>query len=620
MTGRQKKIWELLTEWDYLTAKQIGERLHLSDRTVRTEIKEINAGKKREVIGAKKGRGYFILDGGAFRHELSEGPESGENVEWEVVRRVLFEEEAPYLELADELYISDALLTKIIVQVNRRMQRCYGKGIIRKQGGCLVLELTEQEKREYYGIYITSRNVGQYFQPESFQPYFDWIDIQEIRRMIVDCVHRHSTPLFDATIMRLILGTAVMAERMAAGFFVDAECQDGAEGYVTDETDVAEVMEELGGMLSLTVPEAEFGYCRGLFRNDFYLIEGMEEGLAESLLQKILIEIQVEYGYDFSGDEEFCREMKAQLIGTWKRKQNQQLAVNPVLHHIKAQYPLEYDIAIFLADRFNRLAGCSVEEEEVGLFAIHIIRAMEADLMRMEKTVALVNPFGKQVKELIRKRLEEMGECRLKIGPVYSVFDLPEYFPKDLLAVLTTVPLASMPEDIPVVLCRNFLDYHEREKLLEIIRDEQVSSVREYFKKLFRPSLFFPEVDLESKQEVLGFQCRQLLNQGYVEEGFLESVLQREDIAPTAFEAGFAIAHGMENSAKRTAVCVCILKNKIPWGEYNVKIVFLFALASDWNHAMIPVYNVMLDNLMKTGGVRRLSRAQSFREFAGLLL
>ncbi len=604
-------------EQDYLTSQQIGERLHLSDRTVRTEIKEINAEKKREIIGAKKGKGYFILDKGIFRHEFVEEPESWENVEWEVVRRILFEEEVPYLELADELYISDTFLTKIVGRVNRRMQRRYGKGRIRKQNNCLVLSLTEWEKREYYGIYITSRNVGQYFQLESFQPYFEWIDVSKIRGMIVGSLHHYPMPLFDTTIMRLILGTAVMAERMAAGYFLEplpAADRDAVQ-QAADE-----VMEELGKMLNLSIPEEEYEYCRRLFRNDFYWMEGLDKELAEALLQKILIEIQVEYGYDFSGDEEFCREMKAQLIGTWKRKQNQQLAVNPVLYRIKAQYPLEYDIAIFLADRFNRLAGCSVEEEEVGLFAIHIIRAMETNLMRTEKTVALVNPFGKQVKELIRKRLEEMGECRLKIGPVYSVFDLPEYFPKDLLAVLTTVPLPSMPEDIPVILCRNFLDYHEKEKLLEVIRDEQISSVRAYFKKLFRPALFFTEVDLESRQEVLAFQCRQLLTQGYVEEGFLESVLQREDIAPTAFEAGFAIAHGMENSAKRTAVCVCILKNKIPWGEYNVKIVFLFALASSWNHTMIPIYNVMIDNLMKTGGVRRLSKAGSCQEFANLLL
>ena len=48
MTERQKKIWNLLLDRDFLTAGQIGELLHISDRTVRNEIKEINEELKRK--------------------------------------------------------------------------------------------------------------------------------------------------------------------------------------------------------------------------------------------------------------------------------------------------------------------------------------------------------------------------------------------------------------------------------------------------------------------------------------------------------------------------------------------------------------------------------------------
>ena len=114
--------------------------------------------------------------------------------------------------------------------------------------------------------------------------------------------------------------------------------------------------------------------------------------------------------------------------------------------------------------------------------------------------------------------------------------------------------------------------------------------------------------------------CSQLNAQGYVDDGFLDSVMQREDIAPTAFETGFAIAHGMENMARRNAVCICIVRDWMAWGEYNVKIVFLFALASTWNHTMTPIYNVMIDNLMKANGVRKLSKARDCQSFVNALL
>ena len=51
-----------------------------------------------------------------------------------------------------------------------------------------------------------------------------------------------------------------------------------------------------------------------------------------------------------------------------------------------------------------------------------------------------------------------------------------------------------------------------------------------------------------------------------------------------------------------------------------MRILFLFALSPTWNHRVIPVYNVMIDNLMKAGAVRRLSHIETCQEFVKMLL
>lgn len=51
---------------------------------------------------------------------------------------------------------------------------------------------------------------------------------------------------------------------------------------------------------------------------------------------------------------------------------------------------------------------------------------------------------------------------------------------------------------------------------------------------LFKPSLFFCDMEFESREDVLAFMSRQLCEQGYAGSGFFESVMQREAIAPTA--------------------------------------------------------------------------------------
>ena len=60
------------------------------------------------------------------------------------------------LELADELYISDTQLGKLINRINRRMAQRYdyGEYPILKMNGKLVLKMTEQETRKYYLFYV----------------------------------------------------------------------------------------------------------------------------------------------------------------------------------------------------------------------------------------------------------------------------------------------------------------------------------------------------------------------------------------------------------------------------------------------------------------------------------
>ncbi len=614
MTSRQKRIWDLLLENSCMSAGQLGKVLHISDRTVRSDIKEINWELKCEAVKAVKGKGFVIDE--KSRNRLNQEEQDlpdGEDAQWEIVRWVLFEEERDYMVVAEELFISDTLLNRTLDRINRTMVSRYKKGMIRKKNRQLELGIDEVQKRDYYSIYVTGRNVRHYFVLSEYQRYFLWADLEFIRKLILE--ELSSERLYDTTLLRLMVSTAVLVERVHAGFTI----QEYEPKEIVEEK-IRRVLNRAGEEAGISLPEGEYYYFKRLLRNDFYEIDCRTEGQIEEILREILIEISVEYGFDFTENQEFLQEMKAQINGTVQRARNEQYAVNPVLPQIKSKYPLEYDIAIFFTDRLGKLMGIKVSEDEIGQFAVHLIWAMESSFGRTRQKIALINPFGKQYKDLIEKRLNAIGDCKLEIAYQYSVFDYPERMPPDAAAVMTTVPLLRQVEDTPVVLCRNFLDYHEQERLRTVIRESQVVSVRKYFRTLFRPSLFFTDMDFTSRGQALAFMCGRLEAEGYVDEEFYDSVMRREAIAPTAFEPGFAFAHAMENEARRNAVCTCVLRSRIPWGDHQVKLIFLFALASSWNHTMIPVYNVMIDNLFEKSTINRLSKIRDCREFVELLV
>lgn len=613
MTSRQKKLYDLLTGHEYLTSGQLAGMLHVSDRTIRNDIREINGELGEVTIESRMGQGYYLKNKTKDKKELHQGELTAEaDMIREIVRRVLFEEKTEYLELAEELYISDSTLSKLILQINRFMEPRYRGEGIRKKSGKLVLLLSESEKREYYASYVLSSNISHYFDIESYQPYFDIVEMNTWSKCMIGYCKSRRIKFQDTTLVRLIISTGVVGERVAQGYLLEGDTGE------TVEEDRLELLRDLEGIIGRTFPLSEISYFNRLFRDDFYLKK--EECKTEEILDKILSEIKREYAFDFSEDLEFIKEMQAQLNGIFQRKKYAQHLVNPVLFRIKSQYPLEYDISIYIADRFKKITGIEIGEDEIGMITIHVMKAMESRLIHMEKKVALINPYGKQVTELIRKRLEEMGECSVKVEYQYSYFDYPIEMPKDVMAVLTTVKLPVPVEGIPVIVCRNFLDFMEKEKLLRVVRESQISIMRTYFKTLFKPSLFFTNMDFHSREEAIFFMYQRLMEQGYVEEDFFQSVMQREMIAPTAFEPGFAFAHAMENNARKTAVCICILKNKLPWGEYSVKIVFLFALASSWNHTMVPVYNVMIDHLFRAKTIHKLAKIRDCGEFMNQLI
>uniref|UniRef100_UPI003260EAB0 BglG family transcription antiterminator n=1 Tax=Clostridium sp. NkU-1 TaxID=1095009 RepID=UPI003260EAB0 len=420
--------------------------------------------------------------------------------------------EVPYLELADAIYISDSMLAKLVGQINRNMERRWSRWRIYKKNGYLVLELSEIEKRNYYSYFVITSNLSQYFEMGSYQPYFEYVDVLKWKDLILgSCIYREKR-FYDTTIMHLMIGTAVMAERIAAGCKLEAESLE-EELYGDGMASIEDILTGFIDMLGISLPPQEIRYLYKLFRNDFYYTK--EEGSqAGAILSRILIEINVEYGFDFTGDQEFHKEMEAQLDGVLQRKRNKQHLINPVLPRVKSRYPLEYDISIYFADRFKRITGVEISEHEIGMITIHFIRTMESNMGRMEKKVVLINPFGKQITELMAKRLSEVGECRLKIAYTYSIFHYPQDMPKDIIAVLTTVSLPSSPDGVAVILCRNFLDYHEKEKLLTVVRENQVSSVKTYFKTLFKPSLFFYRYGIQFKGRGHHFHVRKTKESG----------------------------------------------------------------------------------------------------------
>ena len=122
-------------------------------------------------------------------------------------------------------------------------------------------------------------------------------------------------------------------------------------------------------------------------------------------------------------------------------------------------------------------------------------------------------------------------------------------------------------------------------KISKIKRNNILSS-------FFDEKLFFKSNDFGNKEDVIRFLGQNVIDYGLCEEGFVESVLEREQLSSTCFFDTFAIPHALDMNATHTMICV-LTSESVYSGMTMLYILFLCWLFSKmteknlWNFIMV---------------------------------
>jgi mannitol/fructose-specific phosphotransferase system IIA component (Ntr-type) len=128
---------------------------------------------------------------------------------------------------------------------------------------------------------------------------------------------------------------------------------------------------------------------------------------------------------------------------------------------------------------------------------------------------------------------------------------------------------------------------------------------------IYDDDLILFEPDIKNSKELIEIMCSLLINKGYVNKGFMNSVLKREEIVPTFFKGGVAMPHGDTSEVKRSSMVFVKLKRPISWGFGNVQIVCLPTLrVNDKN-----LVKSMLKPFLKQEFIEELKATKSIKEF-----
>ncbi|EAD7644439.1 HTH domain-containing protein, partial [Listeria monocytogenes] len=153
ISERQRSLLEKLNDSQKtVTAKALSEMLGVSSKTVRNDIMQINQSFSSTIIASKAGKGYFLMP----NEQLSQMnlTKNNENLHFELLRHIIEQDHTNFYDLADQFFISESTLARIIKELNIVIaEKDESLCIIRKNNE-LLTEGGEEEKRRIFNLFL----------------------------------------------------------------------------------------------------------------------------------------------------------------------------------------------------------------------------------------------------------------------------------------------------------------------------------------------------------------------------------------------------------------------------------------------------------------------------------
>lgn len=131
------------------------------------------------------------------------------------------------------------------------------------------------------------------------------------------------------------------------------------------------------------------------------------------------------------------------------------------------------------------------------------------------------------------------------------------------------------------------------------------------YERLISPELMFFEPEIYFKKDMLEWICVQLINRGIVEKEYMQSVLDREKMAPTYTKGGIAVPHGDPSAVNQTSFVFIKLKNLIDWEIGNVDFIFMPVFKTGDKEEVKQMLKILSD----PGFVHEMKQSGTGKEF-----
>ena len=635
--NRLNEIFDYVRQDNIISVNRLASLLHVTDRTIRSDIQIINEilEKNGSKIKLKRKTGYYIEINdqekyNAFLYAIKQNKmnnleldTSQDRIKY-LLNILLYSNNYISLDdLADKIYISKNTLQNYIKTLKNIFLKYNLEYISKTNVGIKVIG-NENDKRKCLVENVLSFNFQNYVTGFTKDEYtlFEGIDLDLLKQIIANKLTVAQIKTNDFNFKNLIIHFALMISRIQFDCYINTnnaiKIDDNYANFIND------IAKEIEEAFDITISEGEKKYIYShLVANTRLNDLVSNDNKIKALVEELLNNIYYDYNFDLRNDEILSHDLFLHFKSILNTKSLALNKRNPLLNTIKANFPLAFDITLTCITKIFNKPPYILTEDEIGYVSLHVGAAIErcfsGSLQR--KSVILVCGSGQATTRMLEARLNVFFKDKIMIVHRASYNEFINYTKRELLNidfVISTIPLKSnYVPTITVDFSLNNQNIEDISKFLTSISLDKMKKSNKFFDK----NLFLHLDKIESKETLLKQMCHLMEEQNIVDNDYFDYVMERENLAKTNMNEIFALPHPMRLCAKDTKVAVAIIDEPLTWYKQDtVQIIFLLAIKQGDQQDIEHLYDIFIEIVNNPKLQQNIIHCHDFDSFINNLL
>lgn len=609
---------------DWVESKTLADAFHVSTRTIRTYIKKINeAGNGSLILSSYKG--YRLNDNVLINNfQLCDGTENRSDY---IIRKLLCCDTVDFYDLADELYISDSTMELELKKCRNLLKRyCLD---IQKKRKMLSLQGNEIDKRKLMNTLIGKENVNDFISSYN-EMLTDEIDLnylllcQQLHQIfITEGLFVNEYELNNIAVHVMIAVARIRAMQSIQENVDLTEFKNSNTHSYHASILIKHMLKEYYDVI---LNQSEMYYLILLISSNsnplddsFINMNNITQYIEETYIQitKTLIQHLCEVYHLDDFDEQFFIKFSIHIKNLCYRLQHHLKSHNPLSIKIKKEYPLVYDMAVYLAKELQILGYGMISDDEIAFLAFHIGAYLENDKNRKEHcSCCFIYVDYHDMHQSSLDIIQERFGNRLHINKILPFRYTNQIDNCDFIITMTDI---SSYTSLPFVTIGPFLSNKDIKAIEDILDEIEIGKRRKLIcrnlQRFVGEQLFFREVYKENIEEIISYLCENCQKLGLCDENYVYKVLEREKMSSTSFPNHVAVPHSLLRNAKQSFLSVIVNEKEMKWNEYEVKLIILIGFGKDDNEIFTTFFDWLIAALYEEHNVNRLLACTCYESF-----